>query len=421
MDVVLSILDELDSGSTTMAINSSHTLRVDSAHSMLATTLAIASILAGCTQLPSAVPDAAPASAAWASATSTNQWNEYGTELIARDAVGQFPAIRTLAYLNLAIHNGIVQARSEQLDPDGAAAGAAAVILGQLFPKHESATAARLQREIQALGPAHRQRFQAGIEAGRKAAQQVLASMRVDRVANPWTGSVPTGEGKWSSLAQPPAPPLGPSLGGVRTFFLTSGADYRVPPPPPFGSPEFQAQLRQVRMVSDSRSSEQIRIAQYWENLTGSFASGAWNIVARSAMAARHFDEARTARTLAMMHMAAFDANVACHDSKYVYWVPRPTQVDPQITLAIGVPNHPSYPSNHACISGATGYVLDAMLPGTNGTYEAMARQAGISRIYGGIHYQMDLDAGYVIARKVADRALQVGISPDRPFFPLGR
>lgn len=404
-----------------MSVSSSQVARVDAMPWMLPAALAIASLLTGCTQLPAATSAAKSASSSWASATSTNQWNEYATELIARNAVGQFPAARTLAYVNLAIHNGIVQARSEQLDPNGAAAGAAAVVLGQLFPRDEQATTARLQREIQALGPAHRQRYEASAAAGRKAAQQVLAMMRTDRAADPWTGSVPTGEGKWASLAQPAAPPAGPNLGKARAFFLTSGADYRAPPPPPFGSPQFQAQLREVRTVSDSRTNEQIRIAQYWENLTGSFAAGAWNIVARSAMAARNFDEASTARTLAMMQMVGYDATIACHDSKYVYWVPRPTQVDPQITLPIGVPNHPSYPSNHACISGAIGYVLDAKLPGSNGTYEAMARQAGSSRVYGGIHYPMDLEAGYAIARKVADRALQVDIAPDRPFTPLGQ
>lgn len=44
-----------------------------------------------------------------------------------------------------------------------------------------------------------------------------------------------------------------------------------------------------------------------------------------------------------------------------------------------------------------------------------------MSRLSGGIHYPMDLDAGYAIARSVADRALQVGVAADRPFTPLGR
>ena len=121
------------------------------------------------------------------------------------------------------------------------------------------------------------------------------------------------------------------------------------------------------------------------------------------------------------MHMAGVDAFIACHDSKYAYWVPRPTQVDPGIVLAIGVPNHPSYPSNHACISGTYGLVLDAMFPDQHGRYFAMGRQAGESRVYAGIHYRMDLDSGFDIAHKVAAKAIAVGVPADRPFVPAGR
>jgi hypothetical protein len=121
------------------------------------------------------------------------------------------------------------------------------------------------------------------------------------------------------------------------------------------------------------------------------------------------------------MHMAMFDAQIACHDSKYVYWVPRPTQLDPNIRLAIGVPNHPAYPSNHACISGVAGLVLDAQFPDARGRYFAMGKQAGESRIYAGIHYRIDVDEGYVIARKIAARASEVGVPADRPFTPRGQ
>lgn len=357
----------------------------------------------------------------WIAATSTNQWNEYANDLIARNASGQVGALRVLAYVNVAIHNAIVQARSEQKSIDGAAAGAAATVLAQLFTRDEAATTARLQREVQALGAVQRAAFQAGVDVGRKAGEQVLAMARADRVTAPWTGSVPTGEGKWVSLVQPPAPPLAPALGGARTFVLDSGSEVRAPAPPAWGSPEFQRQIQAVRKVSDARTNEQVRVAQYWENLTGSYAAGTWNQLARAAMAARGLDEATTARNLAVMHVAGFDGVVACHDTKYTYWVPRPSQADPTITLAVGAPNHPSYPSNHSCISGSIGRVLDALMPGSNGMYTAMGDEAGQSRLFGGIHYPMDMDAGNAIAAKIAERALQAGPTPGQTFAPRGR
>jgi hypothetical protein len=179
--------------------------------------------------------------------------------------------------------------------------------------------------------------------------------------------------------------------------------------------------VAEVRAVSDKRTGEQLRIAQYWENLTGAYSAGLWNEVARRAISAHGLGEPESARILAMMHMVGMDAFIACHDAKYTYWVPRPTQVDPEIRLAIGLPNHPSYPSNHACVSGAMGLVLDGHFPDDDGRYFAMGRQAGESRIYAGIHYRFDLDEGYGIARKLSARALETGIPADRPFTPLGR
>ena len=377
----------------------------------------------GCAQQPAMTGDRSalkPASP-WASPTSTMQWNEYACDLIARNQVGQFPAARTLAYLNLAINNAIVAAKRSGSEPDGAAAGAAAAVLASMFPKDEQVINARLNGEVAAIGTNRRAAFASGIEIGRSAAVDVIATAKMDRTDAAWASNVPEGQDKWSSRMQPPRPPIGPRLGEARPFFLTTAAEFRVPAPPAYDSAEFRAQVAEVRMISDARTSEQIRIAQYWENLTGSFGAGAWNAVAREAISAHGLDEATSARVLVLVHLAGFDATLACHDSKYTYWTPRPTQADPKITLAIGVPNHPSYPSNHACISGAIGAVLDAQFPDQSGRYSAMARQAGESRIYGGIHYRMDVEQGTVIAQKVAARALQVGVPTDRPFIPLGK
>jgi PAP2 superfamily len=381
-------------------------------------------VAGGCAQMPQRASTAdeskLPASP-WALPTSTMRWNEYACELIARNQAGQFPASRTLAYLNLAINNAIVLARQQGKKPDGAAAGAAADVLAYVFPKDEPAISARLSGEIAAMGDALRPDFAAGVEIGRRAAADVVISAKADRSDLPWSGPLPTGADKWSSRAQPPRPPLGPRLGEMRPFFLSTGADFRAPAPPVVDSPAFRATVAEVRTISDGRTGEQLRIAQYWENLTGPFAAGLWNEVARSAISSHGLTEPEAARVLALLHMVAVDATIACHDSKYAYWVPRPTQVDPGIRLAIGVPNHPSYPSNHACISGANGLVLDAQFPDQGGRYFAMGRQAGESRIYAGIHYPIDVESGLAIARKVAARALEVGVPADRPFVPVGQ
>ena len=381
-------------------------------------------LVVGCAQQPERglpVGTSQPAPSPWALATSTMRWNEYACELIARNQVGQFPASRVLAYVNLSINNAIVLARQQGRKTDGAAAGAAAMTLIYLFPKDEQAITGRLTGETAALGTDGNQaEFAAGVAIGRAAAAEVIAAAKTDRSDLAWSGTAPTGVDKWSSRFQPARPPLGPRLGEMRPFFLTDGADFRAPAPPSYDSSAFRDAVREVRTISDHRTNEQMRIAQYWETLSGSFSAGLWNDVARGVISSHGLGEAESARILALVHMAAVDGTIACHDSKYAYWVPRPTQVDPEIRLAIAVPNHPSYPSNHACISGTIGLVLDAQFPDQSGRYFAMARQAGESRIYGGIHYRIDIDEGFIIARKVSARALEQGVPVDRPFVPVG-
>jgi hypothetical protein len=76
------------------------------------------------------------------------RWNELAGDLITRHQIGQFPSARTLAYMNLAIDNGIVLAGQQERKPDGAAAGAAATVLTFVFPKDEQAIASRLDDGI---------------------------------------------------------------------------------------------------------------------------------------------------------------------------------------------------------------------------------------------------------------------------------
>src|SRR5436190_10777834 len=277
----------------------------------------LAMLVEGCAQQP-AMPPQPTSVTSWSLATSTMQWNDFACELIARNQIGQFSALRALAYLNLAIHNAIVGARRKDLPPDGAAAGAAAVVLAQLFPKEEPAIATRLAGETAAIGAPLRASFTAGVEAGRAAATEVVTLAKSDRADASWSGTVPAGDDKWSSRLQPPRPPLGAIFGQIRPFFLTTAGDFRAAPPPPMDSAEFRANVREVRLISDTRTNEQVRIAQYWEGLGGSFNAGAWNAVARRAIALHGLSEPDSARMLAMMHMAGLDANLACHESKYV-------------------------------------------------------------------------------------------------------
>jgi hypothetical protein len=263
-----------------------------------------------------------------------------------------------------------------------------------------------------------RRDFAAGVEIGKRVALDVIAAAKSDRSDAVPSGAAPTSPGTWTSQARPPAPPLNRQFPGMRPFYLASGSEFRAPPPAALGSDAFRTTLSEVRKTSDNRTTDQLRIAQYWEMVTGSFMPGFWNQTALQAAESHHLAQAETAEVLALVHMAWFDAFIACADSKYVYWVPRPSQVDPEIRLAIGLPNHPSYPSNHACTGSATGRVLDGLFPDEGGRYFALAQEVAMSRLFGGIHYRIDIDAGLEIGRKVAAKVLVERLPSDRVWLP---
>src|SRR6185503_2833153 len=119
-----------------------------------------------------------------------------------------------------------------------------------------------------------------------------------------------------------------------------------------------------------------------------------------------HRTEREAARILAYANAAAFDAQIACWDSKLFYWFIRPSQADPAITLPIGLPNHPSYPSGHSCITGAIMTVAIDAFPSERDRLNAIIEEAGMSRVYGGIHYRFDIEGGRAIGRGAAALAL---------------
>jgi hypothetical protein len=387
-------------------------------HSLAAGALMCVVTVACTDRAPSGPPSApARASANFATqhTTASAEWSAVARDLVRVRQSNAFQGIRNLAILNLAQYDAVIAVEHEsrsghQLSRRAAVAAASVAALAYAYPGDAPALEERLQQQV--ATPHWLEEgthdVQRAIAIGRGVGETVVAYAKTDRLFDPWTGTVPTGPGIWYSSAVPPAPPGGAGFGAARPFFLTSASQFRPAPPPALGSPEFTAAVAEVRAISDTRTAEQDSIAKYWALPVGTITpAGYWNGEAAAIAVAHGFNEQRTARLLAVASMAAFDALIACNDAKYTYWLLRPTQADPGIKLAIGLPNFPSYPSNHACISAAEADVIAAYAPGDHARLRAMAEQAAVSRIYGGIHYRFDADTGLALGRKVAEQVLR--------------
>jgi hypothetical protein len=239
-----------------------------------------------------------------------------------------------------------------------------------------------------------------------RAALDALTRAASDGFDAAWTGSVPTDASAWRSQLQPARPPHLPMLGRIKPVFIASGDSLRPAAPPAVGGPDFVRALTEVKARVERGDTQGVVRAKRWEMATGSLVAGFWDEAAARLAAQHGLSGRETARLMAATLGATWDANIACHDAKYTYWVPRPSQADPSIKPIIGLPNHPSYPSNHSCDSGAAAEVLGSYFPTQRGALRAMAIEAGESRIDGGLHYRFDLEAGLAIARGAAAAAL---------------
>jgi membrane-associated phospholipid phosphatase len=278
--------------------------------------------------------------------------------------------------------------------------GASVVVLNALFPLDVAATEALLDGDraaAQSLTES-KEDIAAGESLGRQIGAAVVAQSAQDNYLVLSPDTPPVGPGMWTSSSAA----LVRSLYGARPFFLASADQLRAPAPPAFDSPQFVAALAEVRQISDTRSAEQISIAMAWNVTSGPFVVGSLNLVADELIRANHSTEQEAARILAFANAAAYDAQIACWDSKFTYWLVRPSQADPGITLPIGLPNHPSYPSGHSCITGAIMGVLSDAFPNERTRLDAVVAEAGLSRVYGGIHYRFDIEAGRAIGRAAA-------------------
>jgi membrane-associated phospholipid phosphatase len=351
----------------------------------------------------------------------TVEWNKVAQDLVKKYGTSAPATIRMFSLLTVAQYNAIVTAEQDKernVHPHdgGAIAGASATVLSYIYPNEAAALELLVDQQDappDMPGAAH-ENFAAGEAIGRTVAAAIVERAKTDRFFEPFTGTVPQCPSCWLAT---PTPPAFATLGQAKPFFLARNDQFRPAPPPAFGSPAFLAAAAEVRQVADTRTAQQDSIAKFWALPAGTVsAQGYWNVIGVDLAVRYHLGERETARTLALMNMAAFDGLIASHEAKYHYWLIRPSQLDPGIVRAIGLPSFPSYPSNHSMLSAASAEVLAAAFPSERGWLEAKAAEGAISRLYGGIHYRFDTEAGLALGRDVARWVMANDVTGHQPF-----
>lgn len=183
------------------------------------------------------------------------------------------------------------------------------------------------------------------------------------------------------------------------------------------GSPEHAAETREVLTVTQQLTEHQRQVAQHWHLDAGSVTpAGIWMQMAlQQLQTSTSMDEEQsghgmeqTLPVLAALSVAMLDAFVACWQVKLRDWSERPItavrrDLDPAFEPLLVTPGFPAYVSGHATVSAAAATVLASFWPGQRARLQALADEAAMSRLWGGIHFRSDNDEGLRLGRAVGD------------------
>jgi len=307
---------------------------------------------------------------------------------------------------------------------DATVAGAAVEIMKLLFPGDQDFIQQKAEEHKKAriiAGANVRSDIDAGEALGKQVAQKFVARARGDRagaaIGNQaqWTqmekDAIARGEIPWYSLETPKRPPMLPLFGKVKPFLFDSLTviSLRPGPPPSTSSDEMKQETEEVYSYTSNATRENIRIVHFWSDGVGTYTPpGHWNAIAAADFITKNFSEVRWARNMALLNTAEMDAAIVCWDTKYYYFNPRPSQMNPAIKSLTGVPNFPSYISGHSTFSGAAATILGHIIPERANAYLTMAEEAARSRLIGGLHYnKSDCGVGLVVGKNVGNYAIQ--------------
>ena len=350
--------------------------------------------------------DASQLASWWSVGGPAYRWNEIILEEMQSAFVVLPMAARYLALFHAALDDAVVitrqQTASGGASEHAAAAEAAAMVLGHLFPARAEHFTRKAEEAIGARASVKGEtpeRIAAGRAYGRKVAAVAIERAKSDGSDAKWSGTVPEGSGRWKGTN-----PIAPLAGTWRPWVLTSPSEFRPAAPPAVDSEQVKTALAELK--SFARTPRTNHRATFWEVNGGARAHTLWNEIARAKLLETGTAERDGARILAALNIAIADAGVACWDAKYTFWFIRPSQLDAELKPLFAPPNHPSFPAAHGCFSTAAATVLAHSFPSDREKLLSLGREAAEARVWAGIHFRFDIEAGQEIGRKVGEAVL---------------
>jgi len=264
---------------------------------------------------------------------------------------------------------------------------------------------------------------------GKAIAAQIFAWSKTDggaTIANmgfPLKYELKKGPGHWVPTNQQGLQqmPLLPYWEKNRPFAMPAAATCDLPPPPAYSedtNSDFYKQALEVHDTKNSLNDEQKAIARFWSDdpMLSPTPPGHWVSIVMQISERDHLPVAKTADALARVGVAVADAFIGCWHTKMEYDLVRPVTyikkvIDPKWETLLITPPFPEYASGHSVQSGAAAAVLNKVLgdhfafddsthvqdniPTRHfASFDDAAKEAAVSRLYGGIHFRAAIERG---------------------------
>ncbi len=245
--------------------------------------------------------------------------------------------------------------------------------------------------------------------------------------------------GDWRPTPPGFGAPAVPGWGDVKNFVLSAAdsASVHPGPPPALGSAEYATAYNEVKEIGSigslTRTADQTASALFWDTANG----GTWIRVGLTIAEDEGFSTLKLASAFATLSAGLADAAIEGFAAKYEYRLWRPVSAiqlgdtdgnaatigDANWSSLFPAPAHPSYIGTHSDLSAAGASILSAFFGDDEAFSFAIGNEsrdfdslseaeldAANSRLWGGIHFRFDNEAGLVLGRAIGERVLASGL-----------
>ena len=387
-------------------------------------------------------------------------WNEIAVNTAVANKQSPYAQARSAAIVQLAVFEAVNAITGEYKPylgtitaPPSASTEAAAIeaayqVLRAYFPNSATALLAAYTNSLAQI-PNDQAKLD-GIAAGDAAAQAMIALRASDGSVPPlFKVPGPAVPGEWQATISCPivhgiAQGTGFHWQNVTPFGIPSASAFLLGPPSELTSNEYAKAYNEVMTVgsvnSTERPQDRANVARFY---AASSPTQVFNQAAEQVALEQGGSLSQNARALALINMVMSDSLVASFLNKYHYnfWRPETaihagatdsnpkTQPDPSYAPFITTPCFPSYPSNHGSagnaaaevlrrIYGEAGHSITLTNPAVPSivlqytSFKQITDDISDARVYGGIHFRTDQEAGAHLGRAVGKAVYKNNLRP---------